>query len=244
MKGAVLTRCRDATLVDITHEIEPGQVTRGALALAAAVGHFPVGSIHIAVVDPGVGSARKSLVIDCADYVLVGPDNGLLMLACTPEANAYVLDRSEHYAGDVSATFHGRDVFAPTAGRIAAGATPEELGSRVPLDSLVAVDLPKPRATQTGLVGEVMYADHFGNLVTNLSREDIGALGGTVAVTIAETDIGPLRRTYADAAAGVLIALIGSNDRLEVALVGGSAGNHLSGLTAPGAQVRVERCTG
>lgn len=235
MKGEVLKRCRDAIFVDLLHGVEPGDIVRGALALAAAVPHFPVGTIHVAVVDPGVGSERRPLAVDCGAYTLVGPDNGILSLAMSPDAIVYELNRDEFFAKRVSTTFHGRDVFSPIAGHLAAGKTAGELGS--PVADLVTVDLPHPVRAKDGVVGEVLYADRFGNLVTSLTRADLAAADADAVVTLGDVAVGPLRTTYSDEAPGGLIAVVGGTDRLEIAVANGSARDRFGPRGARGTRV-------
>jgi S-adenosylmethionine hydrolase len=239
MKGDVLRRCGDAVIVDISHEIDPGDVTRAALALANAVQHFPDGTIHVAVVDPGVGSERRALLVDCGNCLLVGPDNGLLSLAMPSGAQAYALDRAEFFVSEVSATFHGRDVFAPVAGHLAAGRVAREMGS--PVAEIQLLRLPMPRSIEGAIIGEFLYADHFGNLVTNIDRVNIESLDDDACVVVGDVAIGSIQSTYTDAQEDALVALIGSTDRLEISVVGGSAAARLGPRGARGASVRIGR---
>lgn len=239
MKGQVLRRCREAVLVDISHDIDPGDVRRGALALANAVPHFPDGTIHVAVIDPGVGSERRALVVDCGSCLLLGPDNGLLSVAMSAGARAYVLDRAQFFAPQVSATFHGRDVFAPVAGHLAAGRVVQELGS--PVSEVQLLRLPVPRSVEGGVVGEVLYSDRFGNLVTSIDRGRIESLDCDACVMLGDVTIGSIRCTYADAPADTLVALVGSTDRLEISVVGGSAAARFGPRGARGTRVQISR---
>ena len=233
----MLRRCRDAVLVDISHEIDPGDVLRGALALANAVPHFPDGTIHVAVIDPGVGSERRALLVDCGDCLLVGPDNGLLSLAMASGAQAYVLDRAEFFLSQVSTTFHGRDVFAPVAGHLALGRTAEEMGS--PVSEIQLLRLPIPRSIEGGIIGEVLYADRFGNLVTSIDRVSIKSLDDDACVMVGDVAIGSIRSTYTDAPEDAFVALVGSTDRLEISVVGGSAAARFGPRGARGVRVQI-----
>jgi S-adenosylmethionine hydrolase len=237
MKGEVLRRCRDAVLVDLSHDIDAGDVLRGALILEAAVSHFPPGTIHVAVVDPEVGSSRNPLLVDCGDYILVGPDNGLLCAAMTDDAKVYILDQSEFFLPHVSSTFHGRDLFAPIAGHLASGRLPAELGS-VTTD-LCKIAISAVQSVEDGAVGEILYADRFGNLVTNIARGDLPAIPSSLTVTVGDVEIGEIRRTYSDGDSASLIALFGSDDRLEIAVVGGSAAARFGSRAARGTRVQV-----
>ena len=237
MKGEVLRRCRDAVLVDLSHGIEPGDVLRGALALQAAVPSFPEGTIHVAVVDPGVGSSRRALVVDCGTYRLVGPDNGILAPATTADASVYVLDRAEFFAAKISRTFHGRDVFGPVAGHLAAGRPARDLGT--PVADMVTLSLPTARRAADGVVGEVLYADRFGNLVTTIASPDLAGLGAAPEVTLGDVVIGRLRATYSDGAKGEVVAVVGSTDRVEIAVVEGSARERFGARGGRGTRVHI-----
>lgn len=234
MKAAVVAVNPAARLIDLTHEIGSGDVREAAFTLEGAWRHFPLGTVHLAVVDPGVGSARLPLAVAAGGHFFVGPDNGLftLVLATHPEARLFRL--REDFKDEVSATFHGRDVFAPAAGYLSLGRPLEELGE--PLAACVRLALPEVRREGGMLWGEVWRVDRFGNLITNLRREHLG--GRPVAAVAAGGWRGPLRRTYAEAAPGGCLALWGSAGWLEVACRGASAAERL-GL-ASGAPVGVE----
>jgi len=241
MKGVVLSRCRDATVVDMTHAIPAGDVVRGALVLADAARWFPIGSIHVAVVDPGVGTERAPLLIDAGDRLYVGPDNGLLSLAARSNARAYRLDKQEFFAKPVSATFHGRDVFASVAGHLAAGRNADDVGTPVP--DCRRISLPPARREGDTILGEVLYVDSFGNLITNISARDMAEFGDRSEVEVGELQVGRLQRTYADAATGSLLALVGSTGRLEIAKARGRAATALPAESAVGTPVRVRRAS-
>jgi S-adenosylmethionine hydrolase len=225
MKGVILSRAPEARLVDLSHDIPPQDVRAGARALREAVPWFPQGSIHLAVVDPGVGSDRRALVVRSQGRLLLGPDNGLLSLAAAPDAQIWVLDRRELFLEPVTATFHGRDVFASVAGHLAAGRAVEDCGS--PTTELVRLETPRPRATEPGvLIGEVVHADRFGNLVTCIRRADLCAASNW-KVSLEGRELGPIRRSYADVAPGEWLAYWGSSDELEIAVREGSAAGQL-----------------
>jgi S-adenosylmethionine hydrolase len=225
MKGAALTICPDATLVDITHEVPAHDVLSGALELAAAWTYFPDGTIFVAVVDPGVGSARRAIAASAGSRFFVAPDNGLLTLVFrdTPPALVVALSDPRFARALVSRTFEGRDRFAPAAAWLATGIELTSLGP--PIDDYVLIDVPAPVVTPATIAGVVLQVDRFGNLITNIDRRMLeGFAGGAAArVSIASQDIGPLAGTYADAPPDAACALIGSSDRLEIAVNGGSA---------------------
>jgi len=234
MKGVLLARCPSARVLDLTHEIAPQDVVEGALFLAAAVPYFPEGTIHLAVIDPGVGGARRGIVARVAGQVVVCPDNGLLgALALThPLAEVHEIAAPRFMRDEVSATFHGRDVFAPAAARIATGVALADAGPSVA--DPVLLDLPAPERMRDGtVVARVIHLDRFGNAITNLAA---GAIPAGARVVVRGEPV-PLARTYGDVAAGAPLAVVGSAGLLEVAVNQGSAA-HRFGL-ARGDEVRV-----
>jgi len=235
MKGVALGICPAARLVDLTHEVPPQAVRVGALLLRSALGYFPDGTVHLAVVDPGVGSARNPVAVLGERAILVGPDNGLLAPAATA-LGSYVVRRltcQQLFRRPVSATFHGRDVFAPVAAHLAAGMAADELGPELP--ALEALDLPAPRVDPHAVHGEVIYVDHFGNLITNIDAAAVGTFRQqTVSVSISKTMMSPLAASYAAVPPGAPLALIGSWGLLEVAVRDGNAAAALrAGLATP-----------
>jgi S-adenosyl-L-methionine hydrolase (adenosine-forming) len=241
MKGVLLGLCPDAVLVDITHDIPPHDVVTGAIELAATWRFFPSGTIFLVVVDPGVGSARRGIAVEAADYRFVAPDNGVLTCVLNDVKPKRVVELTERrYARPtVSRTFEGRDRFAPAAGWLAKGVDLAALGR--PLPTVVRLDVPMPQIAGDSLVGEVVRVDRFGNLVTNIDRRTFDQFRGTGALRIEAGDhpVERLVSTYADAPAGAVCALFGSTDHLEIACNGESAGRRL-GL-GRGAPVRVVR---
>jgi S-adenosyl-L-methionine hydrolase (adenosine-forming) len=226
MKGAILSRAPSAQLVDLTHDVAPQDVAGGARALRQAVPWFPPGSIHVAVVDPGVGTARRRVLVRSGGQLLVGPDNGLLSLVAGGDAEAWVLDRPELFADEVSATFEGRDVFASVAGHLAAGLRPEACGS--PAGALVRLAEARPRFENDRLLrGQALHADRFGNLITNLRYTDLPAGGAGWRVVVVGRELGPIRRSFADVELGEWLAYWGSSGELELAVREGSAAAEL-----------------
>ncbi|MCA9591869.1 MAG: SAM-dependent chlorinase/fluorinase [Myxococcales bacterium] len=216
MHGVILSRCPEAKIVDLTHGVQPQDVRQASFLLARSYEWFPPGSVHVAVVDPGVGSERAGIVVEAQGHVFVAPDNGL----CTPLFSGARVHRIDMGIAPRSRTFHGRDLFAPVGAEIASGrVAPAEVGP--PHEP---VKLP-PAAK-----GRVMVVDHFGNLITDLEAD------GAVAVEIAGRRI-PVRGTYSDVAVGELLALTSSFDTLEIACREGNASALLSARV--GAEVRV-----
>jgi hypothetical protein len=232
MKGVILSRAPEAQLVDLTHEIPSQDVRAGAWALREAASMFPVGTIHVAVVDPGVGTARRPILVRSGGQLLVGPDNGLLGLAA-PTGECWMLDRRELHRAEVSDTFHGRDIFASVAGHLAAGVRPEACGSST--SSFQRIEEPEARSVGGQLQGTVVHVDRFGNLVTNIRRELLADRRDPWQVEVGGHPVGPLRRTFADVAVGEPVAYIGSSGVLELAVRDGRA----DGLAVRGAEVRV-----
>lgn len=236
MKGVVLGICPEATFVDITHDIAPQDIVGGALALEVAAPYFPDGTVFLVVVDPGVGSARRAVAVETSRHRYVGPDNGVLAAALAGDRVTAVEIREERYRlPAVSRTFEGRDRFAPAAAWLAAGTALTALGPAI--DTLRQLPLPVPVQEQDSVRGEVLTIDRFGNLTTNIGRDLLALLRPPLLVWLDEEPIGPVVDTYADVAAGTPCALVGSSERLEIAVSGGSAAARFG--AGRGAAVRV-----
>ncbi|HSB53361.1 MAG TPA: SAM-dependent chlorinase/fluorinase [Gemmatimonadales bacterium] len=220
VKGVLLTRAPGATLIDITHEISPGDVAAAGYILARAWSTFPAGTVHLAVVDPGVGTARAALALRTRKHAFVGPDNGVFGgVIRGAEVQAVQLSTP---AG-ASATFHGRDVFAPAAASLAMGEDLDRLGPRfsaIPRRLSGAA----PHYEGKTVIGEVIHVDRYGNLVTNLTGEYVPAYAVLEAESLV---IGPLRSTFGDVEKGALLAYIGSGGTVEIAVRDGSASRRL-----------------
>jgi len=226
MKGVILSLAPNATLVDISHAVHRQNVRHGARILATAAPFFPVGAIHVAVVDPGVGSARRGIALRTASATFVGPDNGLFTPFLRERVACVALANPATHRTPVSATFHGRDVFAPVAAHLFNGLPLTELGPSV--DDPVSLIAPQPQRLPDGrLRAEVVYVDHFGNLVTNVrpvewERVDLR----DIRIVVKDVSLA-VRRTYADVERGTLLALLGSDGFLELAVREGSAAERL-----------------
>jgi S-adenosylmethionine hydrolase len=221
MKAAILTVTRDVVLVDITHEIVPYDITEGALALEAAAKVFPPGTVHVAVVDPGVGTERRALGVAARDQIFIGPDNGLFTSVLdAPGWEAYELRTAEARRPTVSSTFHGRDVFAPAAAHVAAGWALSRLGPRV--RDPARLQWPEVRELAGTVAGAVVHVDRFGNLVTSIRADVVKGLGQSATVRLGSRRL-PLVGTYGDLAPGAAGGVLGSHDRLEIAVREGSA---------------------
>ncbi|HQZ38659.1 MAG TPA: SAM-dependent chlorinase/fluorinase [Vicinamibacterales bacterium] len=241
MKGVVLGICPDVTLVDVVHDLPPHDVLAGALELAACYRYFPVGTIFLVVVDPGVGSARRGLAAEAGDYRYVAPDNGVLTAALQdlPPRKVVELTERKYARPTVSRTFEGRDRFAPAAGWLAKGIALASLGRGV--TDYHRLDIPVPEASPDGVAGVVLRVDRFGNCITNIDRRTFehAAANGPVTITAGGHDIPRVVATYDDARGTDACALFGSTDYLEIAVNGASAAERLS--LARGSWVFVRR---
>jgi len=223
MKGVLATRAPEARVVDLTHGIPPQNVLAGALVLRYALPYFPPGTIHVAVIDPGVGSERRPICVETPREILVGPDNGLLSLAATaPPARAYHLKEGRFFPSPRSATFHGRDVFAPVAAALAMGTRPSELGPEI--RDMRVLRVPEPRREAGAIRGEVIYVDHFGNLITNVPQSLLANFPAEpTSISIRGTRVAGIAPSYAAVSPGQPVAVVNSWNHLEIAVRDGSA---------------------
>jgi S-adenosyl-L-methionine hydrolase (adenosine-forming) len=246
LKGAVLTACPEATLVDVVHDLPPHDIDAASFALGAAAPAFPPGTVLLAVVDPGVGSSRRALAVAAGGQRFVAPDNGLLtdVLDAHPSARIHEITNAGLFRHEVSSTFHGRDVFAPVAGRLAAGMPLEEVGEAC--EGVVRLAWPRvTRSSEWEWTGEVLHTDYFGNLTTNFDRQPLGEIlaaaegdASRVLVTV-EGAVMPLVGTYSEIHPGEPCALLGSSRRLEIAVNRGSAARQLGAPRSAKVHVRV-----
>jgi hypothetical protein len=237
MKAVILGITRDVHIVDITHEVGAHDIADGALALEAAAPHFPPGTVHVAVVDPGVGTTRRGLALAWRDWVFVGPDNGLFTPFLDGEGwEAFELRAGEFMRTTVSRTFHGRDIFAPAAAHVARGLDVRRLGPAV--SDPVRLAWPAVRDVGGEVAGAVVHVDRFGNLVTSVRAEAVEALGPDAVVHIAGRTL-PVAGTYGELRGEFAGGLIGSGGRLEIAVCAGRAESVLG--AGRGTPVRVTR---
>ena len=234
MKGVILSINHEAKLVDICHTVRPQKIEEAAFVLGTAYQFFPTGTIHLVVVDPGVGTERRAVILKTPTAYFVAPDNGVLSYVIQDypgrqeglpkELKAVSITNPRFWREPVSPTFHGRDIFAPVAAHLSLGTPIREFGKSI--TSLVRLPIPQSRREEDGsLVGQVSHIDSFGNLTTNIKSDRLPSGGQTVIVEIANQRINQLSRTYAKGKG--LLALIGSSDYLEIALTGGSAAGFL-----------------
>lgn len=223
MKGEIALINPHLTVIDLTHEIPPQSIAAARFCLMSAYTSFPKGSVHVAVVDPGVGSKRRSLAIEFTQGFLVGPDNGIFsgVLSQCPAITAVELTNPKYWKSpQPSRTFHGRDIFAPVGAHLASGVPIAQLGKQVDIKALVQLTMPDVTSTNTTITGCVQYIDRFGNLVTNIPGTTVQ--NKTWNVLVKGLTI-PGCNTYSDVAPGNAITLIGSHGYIEIAVANGNA---------------------
>ena len=253
MKGVILGINPEAKFIDICHTIKPQNILQAAFVLSTAYRFFPEKTVHVVVVDPGVGTGRRAVILRTPSADFVAPDNGVLSYiveqsatgpAATgaepqqrepgPGLEAIAITRPEFWRSPVSPTFHGRDVFAPVAARLSLGLPPAEFGEKI--SSLTVLPLLHPHRERDGsLVGRILHVDNFGNLITNIRSGDLPQDRKTITIEVRDRLIRGLSRTYDEG--GELLALVGSSGYLEVSLNGGSARDLLNAEV--GDQVRI-----
>lgn len=242
MKGAILSVNAAARIVDITHMITPGDILEGALVLKDACAYYPHGTVHVAVVDPGVGGARRPVLIETERYIFVGPDNGVFSRALEKEKVLRIVHLTEKkfFSKTVSPTFHGRDIFGPVAAHLSLGADPSAFGEPIERLERPAV-FEQKRGDGTVVTGAVIYVDSYGNLITDIEEEDISSLRQAgLEVVIKGWSLDGIKETYSAVGEGALAALIGSSGRLEVAVNLGSAQKMLEAGVGERVVVRVK----
>lgn len=235
MKGVILTICPTAQIIDLCHGVKPQNVYLGALTLEKTARFFPPGTVHIAVVDPGVGTSRDILLAQIGDYYYITPNNGLLTRVIRQaESNRvpmkfYSLENRGYWREAISNTFHGRDVMAPAAAHLLRGLSPENMGA--PATSVVQLEIPEPVVETSAITGTVEDVDSFGNLITNINAKALAgrALDDSVQISLSgKTVTQGVCRTYGNKPAGEAIAIIDSSDRVEIAVVNGNAAQTLN----------------
>ena len=244
MKGVILSRAPGSELIDLAHGLPQGQILRATLVLLDSRAYFPAGTVHVAVVDPGVGTDRRALAARAGGGVFFAPDNGVLWELLRDDLEELrTVENRGLLLEEVSRTFHGRDVFAPAAAYVACGGSLAELGPEVSLGDIVRLEIPRPGRREGAVLGEVLYADGFGNVVSNIKGGDLARVGGVAGVAgqVRVTLLGrqaALVDTYAEGEKGELLALWGSSGRLEFAVRDGSAAETFG--AGAGAEVRIE----
>lgn len=230
MKGVIWNICPEAKIADLSHMIAPQNIREAALILGRSASYFPDGTVHLVVVDPGVGTVRRPIAAKIGSQYYVGPDNGTITVwlgfaeKSGLKCEFVHLDKPEFWLSQISHVFHGRDIFSPVAAHLAAGVPFEELGSQI--GNPVRLELPRATKTSKGWRGEIIHIDHFGSLASNILLEDLGELlkkKENLRVQLAGLEIQGLVNTFGDRKPGELIALMGSTGNLIVSVVNGSA---------------------
>jgi len=224
MKGIIIKTNPQAQIIDITHEIAPQDIWESAFTLASVYKQFPKGTIHLAVVDPGVGSGRRPIIVITEGYYFVGPDNGLFSLIYQDAERIRVqhITAGHYFIANAGPTFHGRDIFAPVAAWLSKGIPSGNFGEEI--TNFVKLNVPSTKRTDAGIEGHVVHVDRFGNLITNITYKDVQSLAsgevdtGMAVVTVGGKEIKGLKRFYAEAAPGEPGAIINSNGHLEIFL--------------------------
>jgi S-adenosyl-L-methionine hydrolase (adenosine-forming) len=239
MKGVILSINSEATIIDLSHTVPPRDIRAGAIVLAETAPWFPAGSIHVAVVDPGVGSNRRIVYARIGSQQFVAPDNGLLSRLAMLERPSKIISIEEqrHWMPNVSRTFHGRDIMAPVAARLSAGLAPDELGPAI--EQLLEISWAEVEQVPNRIEGEVIEVDSFGNLITNITRAMLDSLPSrdAVVVTCEDHETQGIFATFRDQPPMTLMAHVGSTGRLELAIVDENASAMLG--VKVGAAVRV-----
>jgi hypothetical protein len=224
MKGVILSGAPEVKITDITNNLSQGDILGASLVLESIMPYYPPGTIHLAVVDPTVGSERKPVAIYTGSQIIVCPDNGLATLPVKTSGSykAYHILNVEPPLGVVSAIFHGRDVFAPACVHLAKGGSIGDLGEL--LDKIVLLDIPELEISSDKITGEVIYVDNFGNLITNIKEKDISLSNrDSCLINIGDCKVRAIKRYYTEVNVNEIIALIGSSGRLEIAIRNGNA---------------------
>ena len=230
MKGVIWEIAPGTSIADLSHNVTPQNVLEGAIILGRSAPYFPEGTIHVGVIDPGVGTHRRPIAARFGPQWFVGPDNGLCtVLLDWAEQNHYPikivhLDKPQYWLPKISKVFHGRDIFSPSAAHLAAGVPLEEMGAEI--HDPIRLDLPKPKKVGSDWHGVIIHIDHFGNIATNIREEHLEDMGD-VNVSLCGVKIEGLQQTFGDRDPGDLIALFGSTGNLIVSVVNGDAGTRL-----------------
>ncbi len=230
LSGIIWSIAPKVHIADLSHDITRHDILEAALLLQRAAPYFAAGTIHMAVVDPGVGTPRRGIAARVGEQYFVGPDNGLVSLILAraeqnKQPSSFVqLDRPGFWMSEVSSIFHGRDIFAPVAGHLAAGTPLQDIGT--PINDPLRIEIPEPIRTSTGWIGQVIHVDHFGNLATNLKVYHMNQMK-EVMILFKDMRITSLASTFGEQPKGTLIAMVNSNNSLAISVVNGSAAQTL-----------------
>jgi S-adenosylmethionine hydrolase len=238
MKGVILGICPQAQIVDISHGVTPFEISEGAYLIAQAWRHFPRKTVHVVVVDPGVGTARRPILVEAGGQYFIGPDNGVLsMVYLREKCKVRLISNEKYFHHPVSRTFHGRDVFAPVAAHLAAGTPPARFGKLV--EDYLKPEFEKPhRAGKRTWIARILKIDRFGNIITNIHIDEFGDLAArNFSLSLGPQTIEVLAQNYAQCAPGELFLILGSSGYYEVSLSQGSAANYVK--CEPGAAIEL-----
>jgi S-adenosyl-L-methionine hydrolase (adenosine-forming) len=239
MKGVILGICPAAQIVDISHGVTPFEIAEGAYLIAQAWRYFPKKTVHVVVVDPGVGTARRPILVEAGGHYFLGPDNGVLSMVYLHEkSKVRHVTNQKYFRHPVSQTFHGRDIFAPVGAHLAAGVPPARIGKL--MQDYLKPEFEKPhRAGKRTWIGRILKIDRFGNIVTNFHVSDFGDLATrNFSLALGPQEVTALARNYAECAAGELCLILGSSGYYEVSLREGSAAKHIK--CEPGAAIELQ----
>lgn len=230
LKGVILRINPKVDIIDITHDIPPQDIFEAAFTLKCTYKFFPKDTIHIAVVDPGVGGSRKPILIKTKDYMFVGPDNGIFSFIIEEEEEKYIyhLNNKKYHLPVISDTFHGRDIFAPVAAHLSLGVSPDKMGE--PMENASVLDIPKPVVKKGKICGTIIHVDRFGNLITNISSHLFNNLvsDNPFEIEVGDRIIKKLNRAYSESNPGELLAIFGSSGLLEISVNLGNCAKELS----------------
>ena len=247
MKGVMLAVCPASSFVDITHRIDPQDIQQAAYMIPSYYRFFPEGTVHIVVVDPGVGTSRGILAVEHRGHFFIAPDNGVLTLLLNTEESDKIIrvSNADYFLHPLSATFHGRDIFAAVGAHVSCGTELDELGARINIADMVRLEGLNCRISETGeLNGKIVSIDRFGNLITNIDANSLQAFCPAEAqkglqVQIGAVVISGLAKTYSDATSSAALALIGSRGYLEIAVNGGNAAKKMKARKGDSIRVRI-----
>lgn len=217
VKGVILSVFPRAIIIDITHNIKPQSISEASYLLFTSAPYFPPGTVHLAVVDPGVGTSRRPILVQTREQFLVGPDNGLFTDFINDDAKIFHLNRPEFFLNHISQTFHARDIFAPVSAHLASGVSPEKMGE--PISNPCLLNRPKPEIKPDRIIGQVIHIDRFGDLITNIPQKLVPE---NAIIRIMGKEISGLSKNYCGPS-GTLLALIGSSGLLEISIASDSA---------------------
>lgn len=229
MKGVILSINPAARVIDVSHLIKAGSVLQAAGIIRESYTFFPKGTVHVAVVDPAVGTERRLILLETEEYLFVGPDNGIFwpIIVAHPDIKVIHLTESKYFLPNITHTFHGRDIFAPVAAHLSGGVDPSNMGPSI--NDPVPLKIPRPQQTGQVLSGQIIRVDHFGNLITNILQKDLDQFSGSARpfIKLGDLVIEGVSKTYADASEGETLAMIGSSGLLEIAVNLGRACDRL-----------------